>query len=71
MPPLLEKEAAALGPSVVGGGDGELPRGTSAPYLTEEAMAPVVATVAGPVLGVVVGGEGGCRGSPAPALAVL
>jgi len=59
MPPLLEKEVAALGLGVAKGGDGELPRGASAPDLAGEAMAPVVAAVAGPVLGVVVGGEGG------------
>jgi len=51
MPPLLEKEAAALGPGVARGGDGELPGGASAPDLVGEAMAPVVAAVAGPVLG--------------------
>ena len=61
MPPLLEKEAAALGPGVARGGDGELPGGASAPDLVGEAMAPVVAAVAGPVLGVVVGGEGAAR----------
>ena len=64
MPPLLEKEAAALGPGVARGGDGELPGGASAPDLAGEAMAPVVAAVAGPVLGVVVGGEGGCEELP-------
>ena len=58
MPPLLEKEAAALGPGVTRGRDGELPGGASAPDLTGEAMAPVVAAVAGPV---VVGGEGATR----------
>ena len=59
MPQLLEKEAEALGLGVARGGDGELPGGASAPDLTGEAMAPVVAAVASSVLGVVVGGEGG------------
>ena len=51
MPPLLEKEATALGPDVTRGEDGELPGGASMPDLVGEAMAPVVAAVAGPVLG--------------------
>jgi len=59
MPPLLEKEAAALGPGVARGRDGELRGGASAPDPAGEAMAPVVAAVVGPILGVVVGGEGG------------
>ena len=69
--PLLEKEAAALGPGVARGGDGELPGGASAPDLAGEAMAPVVAAMAGPVLGVVVGREGGHEELPTPTYSEL